>query len=84
MIKSSIDKLFDKEILKQKNFSDILKCTSHFYPNNIFIVENDNFFSFKEFDELVDQCCEYFLELNYQILKQFQMISMKNPFQLLM
>ena len=64
MIKSSIDKLFDKEILKQKNFSDILKCTSHFYPNNIFIVENENFFSFKEFDELVDQCCEYFLELN--------------------
>jgi len=64
MTKSSIDKLFDKEILKQKNFSDILKCTSHFYPNNIFIVEKDNFFSFKEFDKLVDQCCAHFFNLN--------------------
>ena len=76
MTKNSSQKLFDKEILKQKNFSDILKCTSHFYPNNIFLVQNDNYFSFKEFNELVNQCCGYFFNLK---LKSKDVITLLLP-----
>lgn len=76
MKKKSRQKLFDKEILKQKNFSDIIKCTSYFYPNNIFLVENNKYFSFKKFNELVNQCCEYFTNLN---LKSKDIVTLLLP-----
>lgn len=76
MTNDSRYKLFEKEIKTKKNFSDILETVSFFYPDKIFLVENNNHFSFKKFNQMVDNCCGYFFN---QKLKSNDVVSLLLP-----
>ncbi len=53
-------------------FSEILHYTSGENPNDVFLIEGGNSWTYAEFNRLVDQCCQYYLSLD---LKHGDIIS---------
>ena len=53
-----------REVEKVNNFSDILRIISKKFPNKIFLVENKIKINFRDFNNLVNKCCNFFFENN--------------------
>ena len=66
-------KSLSENIKKFQDFSSVLSLVAKKYPNKIFIIEKKNQISFKDFDILVNQCCNFFLSLG---LKKNDVISL--------
>lgn len=58
---------------KCQSFSDILDIVSSEVPDDIYLIEGDQSYSFQRFNELVNQCCYYYQSLR---LKQGDVISL--------
>ena len=67
------NKSLSENIKKFQDFSSVLSLVAKKYPNKIFIIEKKNQISFKDFDILVNQCCNFFLSLG---LKKNDVISL--------
>lgn len=55
-----------KNLKKYSTFSEILQFTSERVPQKIFLIQGNKKINFKEFNNLVNQCCNYFKYLKLQ------------------
>lgn len=65
-----------KDLKKCLTFSEILEFTSARVPENFFLIQGDKKISFKEFNLLVNQCCNYFKHID---LRRGDIISVILP-----
>ena len=55
-----------KNLEEYSTFSEILQFTSERVPQKIFLIQGSKKINFKEFNNLVNQCCNYFKYLKLQ------------------
>ena len=44
------------------SISEVLENTSKKFPENIFLIENEYYWKYKKFNDLVNQCCSFFTQ----------------------
>ena len=70
------NKFLVENLKKYSTFSEILHFTAERVPEKIFLIQKDTKVSFKEFNNLVNQCCNYFESLE---LREGDVISLVLP-----
>ena len=70
------NKFLVENLKKYSTFSEILHFTAEKVPEKIFLIQKDTKVSFKEFDNLVNQCCNYFESIK---LREDDVISVVLP-----
>jgi len=54
------------DIKSFNSLSGILENISNIYPENIFLIENNNKWTYEEYNGLVNACCNYFTEIGLE------------------
>ena len=65
MEKKIIRKL-SKEIERMPTFSEILLYHAEQSSTKTFLIEGDNMWTYREFDNLVNRCCRYFTDIGFE------------------
>ena len=52
-------KIFIKNIFKKKNFSEILNYVAVTYPDDFFLIKDNIFLTFRNFNFKVNQTCNF-------------------------